>query len=87
MDRASVFGTDARPAEATQTQALTTGDDSARSARRSADSENDPENTPAGDPAASPDDCPQREPETWCPVRVLAGLVAAGLALPRPAGR
>jgi len=92
LDRASVYGTDDAPAEAMQNQALTESGDSARSARRSADSENDPENTPAslpprGDPAArlgapraGPDDCPQREPGTWCPVRVLAGLVAAGLA-------
>ncbi len=25
------------------------------------------------------DDCPRREPGTWCPVRVAAGFVAAGL--------
>jgi len=80
MDRASVFGTDARISEVANPQGLANGGTSARSAGRSADSKN----TPAGSPA----DCPQREPGTWCIVRAAAGLVAAGLATggkqPRP---
>ena len=67
LDSASVFGTEVDNLQVVESPALTAVDDSARSARRSADSEN------------APDDCPNREPGTWCPVRVAAGLVAAGL--------